>query len=417
MFYARLDNIYTMKNKTVCVIGLGYIGLPTAALLANKGYSVAGVDTNKTIVSTINKGKIHIVEADLDKVVKTAISSRQLRVFHEIQPSDIYMICVPTPFKQNGKIPQPNIDYIISATKNIAPFVKSGNLIILESTSPVGTTEKIKQILIECGTDLEGVHIAYCPERVLPGKIMSELVENDRIIGGLTPISTKEVSKFYSFFVNGNIFETDAKTAEMCKLAENSFRDLNIAFANEISMICDKQSINVWDLIKLANKHPRVNILKPGTGVGGHCISVDPWFIISEDIENTKLIRTAREVNNLKTKWVINKIKKISDKHFKKTRSKPKITCLGLAFKPDIDDLRESRAVEVVETLLDEGYEISAVEPNINSHINLPLLNFSNAIEQSDIVCILVAHREFLDSQVKDQLIKCGALDFCGVLS
>ena len=280
-----------MIKKTVCVIGLGYIGLPTAALLASKGYSVSGVDTNNSIVKNVNKGKIHIIEADLDKFVKSAISKKKLKAFKEIQPSDIYMICVPTPFKKIGKIPEPNIDYVISATKNIAPFIKSGNLIILESTSPVGTTDKIKQTLIECGVELEGVHIAYCPERVLPGKIMSELVENDRIIGGITPISTKEVSKFYKIFVNGNIFETDAKTAEMCKLVENSFRDLNIAFANEISMICDKLSINVWDLIKLANRHPRVNILKPSTGVGGHCISVDPWFIIYKDIKNTKLIR------------------------------------------------------------------------------------------------------------------------------
>jgi len=406
-----------MIKKTVCVIGLGYIGLPTAALLASKGYSVSGVDTNNSIVKNVNKGKIHIIEADLDKFVKSAISKKKLKAFKEIQPSDIYMICVPTPFKKIGKIPEPNIDYVISATKNIAPFIKSGNLIILESTSPVGTTDKIKQTLIECGVELEGVHIAYCPERVLPGKIMSELVENDRIIGGITPISTKEVSKFYKIFVNGNIFETDAKTAEMCKLVENSFRDLNIAFANEISMICDKLSINVWDLIKLANRHPRVNILKPSTGVGGHCISVDPWFIIYKDIKNTKLIRKAREVNNLKTKWVINKIKKIADNHFRKTGSKPKIACLGLAFKQDIDDLRESKAALVAETLLDEGFKIFAVEPNINSHMKLPLLNFSNAIEQSDIVCILVPHREFLHLQAIDQLNKCGAIDFCGILS
>ena len=246
---------------------------------------------------------------------------------------------------------------------------------------------------------------------------MTEIVENDRIVGGLTSISTKKVVDFYRLFVNGNILEADAKTAEMCKLAENSFRDLNIAFANELSMICDKQGINVWNLIRLANKHPRVNILQPGTGVGGHCIAVDPWFIISQDIENTKLIRSAREVNNFKTKWVINKIKNVAAKHLSKTGIKPKIACLGLAFKPDIDDLRESKAVEVAETLLGEGHEISAVEPNIQSHKDLLLLNLLDAIEHADIICVLVKHREFLQSQIKEKLIECEALDFCGALS
>ena len=247
--------------------------------------------------------------------VKSAVSTGQLKAFNKIQLSDIYMICVPTPFNASSVMPKPNIEYVLSAAKSIASFIKSGDIIILESTSPVGTTEKIKQILIDCGTNLKDVHIAYCPERVLPGKIMREIVENDRIVGGLTSSSTKQVSNFYSFFVDGKIFETNAKTAEMCKLAENSFRDLNIAYANELSMICDKQGIDVWDLIKLANKHPRVNILQPGTGVGGHCIAVDPWFIISQDDENTKLIRSAREVNNFKTKWVINKIKTYADKY------------------------------------------------------------------------------------------------------
>jgi UDP-N-acetyl-D-mannosaminuronic acid dehydrogenase len=405
-----------MKNKTVCVIGLGYIGLPTAALLANKGFSVFGVDINEEVVSTINEGKIHIVEAGLGTFVKSAVSTGQLKAFNKIQLSDIYMICVPTPFHTNSGIPKPNIEYVLSAAKSIASFIKSGDIIILESTSPVGTTEKIKQILIDCGTNLKDVHIAYCPERVLPGKIMREIVENDRIVGGLTSSSTKEVSNFYSFFVDGKIFETNAKTAEMCKLAENSFRDLNIAYANELSMICDNQGINVWDLIKLANKHPRVNILQPGTGVGGHCIAVDPWFIISLDNENTKLIRSAREVNNFKTKWVINKIKTYADKHISKNSVKPNITCLGLTFKPDIDDLRESKALEVVEALLEDGYKIKVVEPNIKSHKKFLMLNLSDAIEEADIICILVNHREFLNSKIKEKLIKRGALDFCGAL-
>jgi UDP-N-acetyl-D-mannosaminuronic acid dehydrogenase len=406
-----------MKKKTVCVIGLGYIGLPTAALLANKGYYVAGVDVNEEVISTINNGDIHIVEAGLGAFVKSAISTGQLKAFNKIQLSDVYMICVPTPFHKNGNIPQPNIDHVLSATESIAPFIKPGDLIILESTSPVGTTEKIQQTLFDCGANLKEIHIAYCPERVLPGKIMTEIVENDRIVGGLTSISTKKVVDFYRLFVNGNILEADAKTAEMCKLAENSFRDLNIAFANELSMICDKQGINVWNLIRLANKHPRVNILQPGTGVGGHCIAVDPWFIISQDIENTKLIRSAREVNNYKAKWVINKIKNVAAKHLSKTGIKPKIACLGLAFKPDIDDLRESKAVEVAETLLGEGHEISAVEPNIQSHKDLLLLNLLDAIEHADIICVLVKHREFLQSQIKEKLIECEALDFCGALS
>ena len=405
-----------MKKKTVCVIGLGYIGLPTAALLANKGFSVVGVDVNEETVSTINKGKIHIVEADLGAFVKLAVSTGHLKAFNKVQLSDVYMICVPTPFYENGNTPEPNIDYVLSATKSIAPFIKSGDLIILESTSPVGTTEKIQQTLIDFGINLKDVHIAYCPERVLPGKIMMEIVENDRIVGGLASISTKEIADFYRMFVNGDIFETDAKTAEMCKLAENSFRDLNVAFANELSIICDKQGINVWNLIKLANKHPRVNILQPGTGVGGHCIAVDPWFIISQDIENTKLIRSAREVNNYKTKWVIEKIKNNATKHFSKTGVRAKIACLGLAFKPDIDDLRESKALEVAETLLSEGYEINAVEPNIQSHKNFSLLNLSDAIEQSDIICVLVRHREFLNLEIKKKLQKHNTLDFCGSL-
>ena len=406
-----------MKKKTVCVIGLGYIGLPTAALIANKGFLVSGVDVNDKVISTINKGKIHIVEDDLASSVKSAVSSGQLKAFNKVQLSDVYMICVPTPFHKNEGIPKPNIDYVISATKSIASFIKSGDLIILESTSPVGTTEKIQQILIDCGANLKNVHIAYCPERVLPGKIMTELVENDRIVGGLTSVSTKKIVDFYRLFVKGNIFETNAKTAEMSKLAENCFRDLNIAYANELSMICSKQDINVWNLIELANKHPRVNILQPGTGVGGHCIAVDPWFIVSQDFENTKLIRTSREVNNLKTRWVIDQIKSNVDKYFLKTSIKPKIACLGLSFKPNIDDLRESKALEVAETLLAEGYEIFAVEPNIQSHKNLSILNSSDAIKQADIICILVKHREFLQPKIKSKLIKSEALDFCGALS
>ena len=405
-----------MEKKTVCIIGLGYIGLPTAALLANNGYHVVGVDINKKVISKINNGKSHIAEANLDKSLKLAISKGKFKALNKPQVSDVYMICVPTPFHTKSKIPKPNIDHVLSAIRSIASFIKSEDLIILESTSPVGTTKKIREILTDCGTNLKGVHIAYCPERVLPGRIMIELVENDRVIGGLTPEATKKAANFYRSFVQGNILETDANTAEMCKLIENSFRDLNIAFANEISMICEKQGINVWDVIKLANRHPRVNILQPSVGVGGHCIAVDPWFIVSQDIKNTKLIRTAREVNDYKTKWVIEKIKYVANEYNLKTGNKPKIACLGLTFKPDIDDLRESRALKVAESLLIEGYKIFAVEPNIHSHRNLSLLNLSDAIEKSDIVCILVKHREFSKTSIKNKLKKCRILDFCGAL-
>ncbi|OUU44709.1 MAG: UDP-N-acetyl-D-mannosamine dehydrogenase [Verrucomicrobia bacterium TMED56] len=406
-----------MKEKKVCVIGLGYIGLPTAALLANNGFSVIGVDINLDVVSKINEGKIQIIEPDLDQFIKSVISKGQLKAQSTVSCSDVYVICVPTPLKENDKIPSPNIDHVLTATRNIAQFIKSGDLIILESTSPVGTTKKIQEILIDCGVNLTDVHIAYCPERVLPGKIMTELIKNDRIVGGLSIKATKIIKDFYSLFVSGKIYETDAKTAEMCKLAENSYRDLNVAFANELSMICDKQKINIWNLIELANKHPRVNILQPSTGVGGHCIAIDPWFLISQDTKNTKLIQSARKVNNQKTKWVIDKIKNICAIHMKKTGVSPNIACLGLAFKPDIDDLRESKAIEVAETLLTEGYNIITVEPNIDSHAKFQLLNLSDAIDQSDIVCVLVKHKEFLASSVKDKLKKIGALDFCGVFS
>lgn len=417
MFCVQFDRIDFVKKKKVCIIGLGYIGLPTAALLANNGFLVSGVDINPRIVSIVNKGKIHIVETGLDAFVKSAILNGKLKAFNKVQLSDVYIICVPTPFYKNKNLPKPNIDYVLSATKDISQFIKPGDLVILESTSPVGTTDKIKETLIQYGANLDDVHIAYCPERVLPGRTMTELVENDRTIGGLSKESTKQVADFYRLFVSGKIFETDAKTAEMCKLTENSFRDLNIAFANELSMICDNQGINVWDVIRFANKHPRVNILQPGTGVGGHCIAVDPWFLISQDIKNTKLIKTAREVNNYKTKWVINKIKNIADMNFLKSDIKPKIACLGLAFKPDIDDLRESKALEVATTLSADGYDIITVEPNIKSYESLKIVDLSEGIEQADLVCLLVKHREFLNSEIKEKLKEKKVLDFCGALS
>ena len=294
-------------NKRVCVVGLGYIGLPTAALLASKGCKVHGVDVIKNVVDTINQGKIHIVEPELDKFVKEAVESGNLKADTKPNFADVFIIAVPTPFHK-GFIP--NIDYVISAAESIAPYIKDGNIVVLESTSPVGTTEKIGEILKNKGVDISKIYIAHCPERVLPGKIMKEIVQNDRIVGGITQISTKKVAEFYKEFVDGEVLQTDSKTAEMSKLTENSFRDVNIAFANELSILCDKFGINVWELISLANRHPRVNILSPGCGVGGHCIAVDPWFIVHAGGNDAKLIKTAREVNNYKMQWVVKKNKK-----------------------------------------------------------------------------------------------------------
>jgi UDP-N-acetyl-D-mannosaminuronic acid dehydrogenase len=405
-----------MKNKLVSVVGLGYIGLPTAALLASEGYTVAGTDISEYVVETINQGKIHIVEPELDAFVRSAVSAGRLRASKLPQRGDVYIICVPTPFHEGDSIPQPNIDYVLAATYGIAPLVKPGDLIILESTSPVGTTEHIFSILHGAGVKVDDVHIAYCPERVLPGKIMTELVENDRIVGGVTPAATRAVADFYRTFVRGEVLETNSRTAEMCKLTENSFRDVNIAFANELSMICDRENINVWNLIQLANRHPRVNILQPGAGVGGHCIAVDPWFIVARNVENAKLIRTARETNNYKTDWVVNKIKDAAQKVTAKTGEKPIIACLGLAFKPDIDDLRESPALTVALTLESQGYDLLAVEPNIESYERLKLVSLEQALSQADVISVLVKHKEFSAPVIRRQLQSRSTLDFCGVM-
>ena len=405
-----------MKKKTVCVVGLGYIGLPTAALLASNGYHVVGVDLNTHAVETINQGRIHIVEPDLDAFVRSAVSAGRLKAFTTPLAGDIYMICVPTPFHEGEGIPQPNIDYVLAATRSIAGFVKPGDLVILESTSPVGTTQQMAEVLKTEGVEISQIHMAYCPERVLPGKIMTELVENDRVVGGLTPAATAAVASFYRTFVRGGVLETDAKTAEMCKLTENSFRDVNIAFANELSLICAKEGINVWNLIQLANRHPRVNILQPGAGVGGHCIAVDPWFIVARDVENARLIRTAREVNNYKTVWAIDQIKIAVADASARTGRKPKVACLGLAFKPDIDDLRESPALHIAEALLAQGYDVVAVEPNIDSHEQFALLTLEDALKSVDVFAVLVKHRGFLDESVKMALSERTVLDFCGAL-
>ena len=401
-------------RKKVCIVGLGYIGLPTAALLANNNFEVIGVDINEKTVDIVNEGKIHIVEPGLELLVANAVSSGNLKANTIPIISDIYMICVPTPFHENENIHLPNIDYVVAATESISRLIKKGDLIILESTSPVGTTEIVADTLANAGVEIEDVYIAYCPERVVPGKVIEELVNNDRVVGGLNEISSKIVSNFYRQFVKGAVLETDARTAEMCKLTENSFRDVNIAFANELSIICDKEGIDVWKLINLANRHPRVNVLQPGSGVGGHCIAVDPWFIVARNPEDAKIIKSAREVNNYKSKWVIDKIKSTANNFTTRTGKIPTISCLGLSFKPDIDDLRESPAVNIVLSLIGENFNIKAVEPNINAHEIIQLISYDDALKISDIIVVLVKHKEFLDILEKiNQNV--SLLDFCGI--
>jgi UDP-N-acetyl-D-mannosaminuronic acid dehydrogenase len=396
------------QTKKICVIGLGYIGLPTAALLANRGYDVHGVDVIQSTVDTINRGEIHIVEPELDTFVQAAVNSGKLKADLKPDTADVFIIAVPTPF-HDGYVP--NIDYVISATKAIAPYIQEGNIIILESTSPVGTTEKVEEVLQSEGIDISSIHVAHCPERVLPGHIMRELVENDRIVGGTTPEATQATVSFYNTFVEGEVLSTDAKTAEMAKLTENSFRDTNIAFANELSILCDKFNINVWELIALANRHPRVNILQPGAGVGGHCIAVDPWFIVHAGGNDAKMIRTAREVNTYKTEWAIEKIKNEALKFEAENGRKAKVACMGLAFKPDIDDLRESPALYITKRLIADGIDVLAVEPNINYFDDFEIINYQEALNQADIVTFLVAHKEFKNLNIKTDL------DFCGVLN
>lgn len=394
-----------MLNKKICILGLGYIGLPTAALLANRGYKVHGVDVVQSTVDIINKGEIHIIEPELDIFVKAAVHSKNLVASLSPCIADVFIIAVPTPFKGDH---EPDLSYVISATKSIVPFIKDEAIIILESTSPIGTTQLIHDILKEEKINTDTLYIAHCPERVLPGHIMKELVENDRIVGGLTPEATEKVTELYKTFVEGEVYQTDANTAEMAKLTENSFRDVNIAFANELSILCDKFNINVNELITLTNKHPRVNVLQPGAGVGGHCIAVDPWFLVHSGKSDAKIIRAAREVNTYKTEWVINKIK-LKALEFEKTHNrKPKIACLGLAFKPDIDDLRESPALYITKKLLSEGFSILAVEPNIETHPNLTLTPLSQATKEADIMVALVKHKEFKGITPTKELNFCG---------
>jgi len=389
-------------SRKIVVMGLGYIGLPTASMLATKGHQVLGVDVNAAIVETINEGRIHIVEPDLDILVKSAINSGNLKASIAPEPADVFILAVPTPFKKNGvESKTPDISYVEAATEAICPNLAEGNLVILESTSPVGTTERIFELIKDLRPDLwqsypvsnqSPICIAHCPERVLPGRILRELVDNDRIVGGVNRVSAEKAQALYRSFCNGEIVLTDSRTAELSKLVENSYRDVNIAFANELSLICDKLEINVWELIRLANRHPRVDILNPGPGVGGHCIAVDPWFVVSSAPELTPLIRTAREVNVEKPQWVIDKIASKAER-FKK----PIIGCLGLAFKANIDDLRESPALEITRNLISQNIgKVLVCEPNIRSGFDeFPLHEVSYVVKNSDILVVLVDHEEF----------------------
>ena len=399
-------------NPEVVTIGLGYIGLPTSALIASHGTNVLGVDINQKVVDTINQGKIHIIEPDLDAIVSEVVSNGFFKASTKPTSADVYLIVVPTPFKGNH---EPDISFVEAATKGIIPLLKKGDLYIIESTSPIGTTEKMQKLIFESRPELEGaIHIAYCPERVLPGNVMHELVENDRVIGGVDEASTQKAISFYSKYVKGELHGTNARTAEMCKLVENSSRDSQIAFANELSLICDKADINVWELIKLANKHPRVNILQPGCGVGGHCIAVDPYFIVSDYPAESKMIGTAREVNNYKSFWCAEKIQNEKLQFELKHGRKPKTALMGLAFKPNIDDLRESPAKYIAQKVLQNSNneEHYIVEPNIESHSVYKLTDYKEAINKADIIVFLVAHKEFLNLDISDEKI---LLDFCGV--
>ncbi len=403
-----------MKNPKVVIVGLGYIGLPTAALIASNNIKVLGVDINPDIVETINRGEIHIVEPDLNLTVASAVKNGYLKASVKPSKASTYIIVVPTPFKKNNV---PDISFVESATKSILPFLKEGDLYIIESTSPIGTTDIMMNLIYKSRPELKNkIHIAYCPERVLPGNVLHELVFNDRVIGGVDELATKKAHEFYSSFVKGDLHLTNSKTAEMCKLVENSSRDVQIAFANELSLICEKAKINVWELIKLANKHPRVNILQPGCGVGGHCIAVDPYFLVSDYPKESKIISVARDINNYKSLWSCEKIENEILKFESRQNIKPKVALMGLSFKPNIDDLRESPATFITQQLL-KKYDkeiFFVVEPNLEKHNFYKLTGIEEAIEKADIIAFLVAHDSFINLKIKKGKV---VLDFCGIIN
>ena len=394
-----------------CFMGLGYIGLPTAIIAAKHGLQVVGVDVNPDVVEMTNRGKLHIVEPGMEEMLQDVVEAGTLRASVIPEESDVYLIVVPTPFKGNH---EPDVSYVEAATRSVVPYLKEGDLFVIESTSPVGTTESMKRLIYEMRPELDGrIHIAYCPERVLPGNVIHELVHNDRVIGGIDEASAEKAADFYRHFVKGELHKTDSKTAEMCKLTENSSRDVQIAFANELSFICDKAGVNVWELIRLANKHPRVNILQPGCGVGGHCIAVDPYFLISDFPFESQVISKAREINNYKSFWCAEKIINAILRFEMENHRKPVVALMGLAFKPDIDDLRESPARHIAEKVIHshEGAQILVAEPNVGV-VDIPLTDYAEAYDQADIVAFLTAHRQFKELPWSDDKV---IMDFCGV--
>lgn len=402
-----------INQPKVVVIGLGYIGLPTAALIAQNNIQVHGVDINSNVVEIINKGETHIVEPELDIAVSEVVDNGYLKASTTPVAANTYLIVVPTPFKSKN---EPDISFVEAATKGIIPLLKEGDLYIIESTCPIGTTDKMTNLIYSERPELKDkLYIAYCPERVLPGNVMYELVHNDRVIGGVDEKSTEKAIAFYRDFIKGDLHKTNARTAEMCKLVENSSRDVQIAFANELSIICDKADINVWELIALANKHPRVNILQPGCGVGGHCIAVDPYFIVADYPMESKIIGTAREINNYKSFWCAEKVQTAKLEFELKHGRKPGIAIMGLAFKPNIDDLRESPAKYIAQKVLQNANneEFYFVEPNIESHSVFKLTDYKEATEKADIIVFLVAHKEFKSLRLSDNKV---VLDFCGVI-
>lgn len=394
-----------------CFMGLGYIGLPTAIIAAKHGVQVTGVDINPKVVELTNQGKLHIIEPGMEEMLQEVLKSGALKASTTPELSDAYFMVVPTPFKGNH---EPDISYVEAATRAVLPLLKEGDLYVIESTSPVGTTDKMRDLIFAERPELEGkIYIAYCPERVLPGNVIFELVNNDRVIGGMNEESTTKAIEFYSQFVTGKLHRTNCKTAEMCKLTENSSRDVQIAFANELSLICDKAGINVWELIELANKHPRVNILQPGCGVGGHCIAVDPYFITADFPMESKIIASAREINNYKSFWCAEKVQNEMLKFELEHNRKPWVVMMGLAFKPNIDDLRESPAKSITTKVMQsyDNAQIMIVEPNVKEHNVFKLTNYKEAYEKADIVVFLVNHKEFAELNYREDV---KVLDFCG---
>src|SRR5688572_6699746 len=397
------------QNTRVCVVGLGYIGLPTAAVLASRGYSVHGVELDARAAEIINSGRAHIVEPDLDILVRAAVETRRLEVHATPAAADVFLLCVPTPIAPGHA---PDLSYVESAARSLAPVLRPGNLVVLESTSPPGTTERLAELVSQEARLGPGqLCFAHAPERVLPGQILREVVQNDRIVGGVDAASGEACAAFYRTFVSGEVFITSARMAETVKLVENAYRDVNIAFANELSVLADELKLDVWDLIELANRHPRVNILRPGPGVGGHCIAVDPWFLVHAAPHATALIRQARNVNSAKPAWVVERVRRRAER-----LKNPRIACLGLSYKPDIDDLRESPALAVVRALAAGAeYDLRVVEPHLARHPELELMSLEQALDGADIVVFLVAHRAFKaipPNLLSEKII----IDTCGAL-